>query len=72
MSTFADMEDLIRLGAYRKGSDGQVDAAIHYHEALEGFLAQGIVEQSTLADGYRQLASILAETVPPEPTRELG
>jgi len=28
MSVFADMEELIRLGAYRKGSDPQVDRAI--------------------------------------------
>src|SRR5688500_12310378 len=40
MSVFADMEELIRLGAYRKGSDPQVDRAIALYPALEAFLGQ--------------------------------
>src|ERR1700683_510389 len=40
MATYADMEELIRLGAYRPGSSAEVDEAIALHEPLEGFLAQ--------------------------------
>jgi flagellum-specific ATP synthase len=65
MATYSEMEDMIRLGAYRKGSDPQVDAAIHYHDALESFLAQDIVEKCDLAEGYQQLDSILAGPAPP-------
>jgi flagellum-specific ATP synthase len=60
MATYADMEELIRLGAYRKGSSPEVDEAIGLHAPLEGFLAQGKEESTSLAEGYRQLAKILA------------
>ena len=60
MATYDDMEELIRLGAYRPGSDPQVDEAIHYQPALDAFLAQGKHDASTLAEGYRALAEVLA------------
>lgn len=59
MATYADMEELIRLGAYRAGSSPEVDEAIRLHEPLEAFLRQGKDENALLADGYRQLAQIL-------------
>lgn len=60
MATYSDMEELIRLGAYRPGSDPLVDEAIHYHSALEAYLAQRKDEASDLATGYAALAEILA------------
>jgi len=60
MATYADMEELIRLGAYRAGSSPEVDQAIRLHEPLESFLRQAKDEKSSLADGYRRLAQILA------------
>ena len=59
MATYADMEELIRLGAYRAGSSPEVDEAIRLHEPLEAFLRQTKDEKSSLDDGYRQLAHIL-------------
>src|SRR6201991_4814798 len=59
MATYADMEELIRLGAYRAGSSPEVDEAIRLHEPLEGFLRQGKDEVAGLGDGYRQLEQIL-------------
>ncbi|PJG55510.1 flagellum-specific ATP synthase FliI [Bradyrhizobium forestalis] len=59
MATYADMEELIRLGAYRAGSSPEVDEAIRLHEPLEAFLRQRKDEKASLADGYRQLAQIL-------------
>jgi flagellum-specific ATP synthase len=59
MATYADMEELIRLGAYRAGSSPDVDEAIRLHEPLEAFLRQAKDERSRLDDGYRQLADIL-------------
>jgi flagellum-specific ATP synthase len=59
MSVFSDMEELIRLGAYRKGSDPQVDRAIALHPALEAFLSQQREERCSLAEGYRLLEAIL-------------
>jgi flagellum-specific ATP synthase len=60
MATYADMEELIRLGAYRAGSSPEVDEAIRLHEPLERFLAQGKDEATGLAQGYAWLAQILA------------
>src|SRR5712672_1742837 len=59
MATYADMEELIRLGAYRAGSSAEVDEAIRLHEPLERFLRQAKDEVANLGDGYRQLERIL-------------
>jgi flagellum-specific ATP synthase len=59
MATYADMEELIRLGAYRAGSSPEVDEAIRLHEPLEAFLRQAKEEKASLGDGYRHLAQIL-------------
>jgi flagellum-specific ATP synthase len=59
LATFADMEELIRLGAYRPGSSPEVDEAIRLQPALDAFLAQGKKEATNLTDGYRRLAQIL-------------
>ena len=61
MATYADMEDMIRLGAYRRGSDALVDEAIDYREPLERFLAQGMDERCSLEEGYAGLAELLAK-----------
>jgi flagellum-specific ATP synthase len=59
MSVFSDMEELIRLGAYRKGSDPKVDRAIAINPALEAFLSQQREERMSIADGYQLLAAIV-------------
>jgi flagellum-specific ATP synthase len=61
MATYADMEELIRLGAYRPGSSPEVDEAIALHGPLEEFLGQGKGETATLAEGYQRLEQILAD-----------
>jgi flagellum-specific ATP synthase len=60
MATYADMEELIRLGAYRPGSSPEVDEAIRLNPHLEAFLAQGKEESTTLTEGYQRLEQILA------------
>jgi len=62
MSTYNDMEEVIRLGAYRKGSSAEMDEAIYFHPLLEEFLAQGIVETSQIEPGYEELARILNDS----------
>ena len=64
MATYADMEELIRLGAYRPGSSADVDEAIMLHKPLEEFLTQGKNEATTLATGYKMLEEILKATGP--------
>jgi len=62
MATYADMEELIRLGAYRAGSSPDVDEAIALHGPLEAFLAQGKDESTPLGQGYQGLEQIFAVT----------
>lgn len=59
LTTYDDMEEMIRLGAYRKGTDPGVDEAIHYYPMLEEFLSQKIDEKADLQSGYQRLAEIL-------------
>ena len=59
LSIYGDMEELIRLGAYRAGSNAETDEAIQLFPALEGFLAQGKEEATNLGEGYRRLAQIV-------------
>lgn len=59
ISTYEDMAELIRLGAYRKGSDPKVDEAIQYYDKIEAFLTQQKSEKTTIDEGFAQLAKIL-------------
>ena len=51
MATYADMEELIRLGAYRAGSSEEVDEAIRLHKPLEAFLGQAKDEATRVNGG---------------------
>jgi flagellum-specific ATP synthase len=59
LATYEDMAEMIRLGAYRKGSNPAVDEAMDYYDSLEAFLAQGQYESATLEDSFMALASVL-------------
>jgi flagellum-specific ATP synthase len=62
------MAEMIRLGAYRKGSDPAVDKAIQYYPQIEAFLSQKMDEGTTLEEGYAGLAEILGlKQWPPQP-----
>src|SRR6266581_4340234 len=58
MATYSDMEELIRLGAYRSGSSPEVDEAIRLHRPLEEFLAQSKEDATNLGQGYQRLELI--------------
>lgn len=59
ISTYTNMEELIKIGAYKSGSNPEVDEAIFYYKLLFEFLKQAPNEQSTLELGYAQLEEIL-------------
>jgi flagellum-specific ATP synthase len=54
------MAELIRLGAYRRGSDLKVDEAMQYYPAIEAFLSQRKDERADFASSYAALGAILA------------
>ncbi len=62
MATYADMEELILLGAYRKGTTPDVDLAIAKNPLFEDFLRQGKEEATSLSDCYDRLAEIIGHS----------
>lgn len=71
LALYEDMAELIRLGAYRRGSDPRVDRAILLYDGIETFLKQSPYEYTNMEDGYAQLAHILQEHWPvDEPLNE--
>ena len=61
LSLHAEMADLVRLGAYRAGSDLAVDEAIRLAPRLNALLRQARDEQTGLAEGFAALTAILSE-----------
>lgn len=66
ISTYEDMAELIRLGAYKKGSNREVDEAIFYYPLIENFLSQEKQEKFTLAECYELLGNIINTPYAPE------
>jgi flagellum-specific ATP synthase len=62
MATHADMEELIQLGAYRKGTTPDVDLAIEKNPFFENFLRQGKEEATSLGETYARLAEIIGQS----------
>ena len=62
LSAYANMEELIRIGAYRAGADPLIDRAIQLNPALEAFLGQDADEASTLEESFAGLAMILGSS----------
>jgi flagellum-specific ATP synthase len=60
MSAYSDMEELIRIGAYRRGTDPMVDRAIALNGDLEAFLSQDKQETATRQQAFKRLESILS------------
>jgi flagellum-specific ATP synthase len=59
MAAYAQMEDLIRIGAYKPGADPELDEAIRLRPALEAVLNQRRDEFSTIAQSFAQLDQAL-------------
>jgi flagellum-specific ATP synthase len=60
LAAYDDMAELIRLGAYKNGTNPDVDAAIALNPQLEAFLSQDKQEHVTLTDGYASLDTIMS------------
>jgi flagellum-specific ATP synthase len=59
VSIMQEMEDLINIGAYKKGANPKVDNARRIIEQLNLFLKQGINEKSDSVKGLSDLENIL-------------
>jgi len=61
MAVYARSEDLVRIGAYKSGSDPELDRALRAREALRAFVTQAAHEQAPFAEGARRLGALAAE-----------
>jgi flagellum-specific ATP synthase len=61
MATYARSEDLVRIGAYKPGTDGDLDRALRARDRIRAFLVQDAREQVHFADGLKRLAALAAE-----------
>lgn len=66
ISAYENMAELIRLGAYRKGSDPDVDEAIRLYPKIEQFLTQLKDDQSSIDEGFIMLSEIIGLEYIPE------
>lgn len=64
LGAYREAEELIQIGAYAKGSNPDVDAAIALRPAIDAFLRQGATERADLPRTLRSLIelSLAAET----------
>ncbi|HVZ82572.1 MAG TPA: FliI/YscN family ATPase [Terracidiphilus sp.] len=61
MAVYARSEDLVRIGAYKAGSDPDLDRALRARNALRSFLTQSAAEHVSFDDCGRRLAVLAAE-----------
>ena len=61
LATYHEAEDLINIGAYKSGSNKNIDYAIEKIDMVNKFLLQGVDEKFSFEDEIRMLNEIFAE-----------
>jgi flagellum-specific ATP synthase len=67
LATYREAEDLIAVGAYKKGSSPRIDLAIASIDALNRFLRQHVSESVSEGDAWNGLMEIASITPPADP-----
>jgi flagellar biosynthesis/type III secretory pathway ATPase len=62
LAAYRDHEDLISIGAYRRGANSTVDLAIDLQPRLNEFLRQRVDERSSVEDARRGLVELIEHT----------
>jgi flagellum-specific ATP synthase len=60
LADYHQAEDLINIGAYRKGSNPKVDRAVDLHDAIEDFLKQAVGTSYSINDCVKTMNHIMA------------
>lgn len=61
LDVYTRAEDLITIGAYRKGTDAKIDRAVNLNGPLNEFLCQEIADAIPPGEAYEQMKGILSE-----------
>lgn len=67
LSTYEHHRDLIAIGAYQRGSDPRVDAALALWPRMQKFLQQDIKERVTYSESVAALRAVLEQGAPAAP-----
>jgi flagellum-specific ATP synthase len=65
LAAYREKEDLISIGAYQRGTDPLLDAAIALRPRINAFLRQQVHEPSTLQDADAELLALAQELAAP-------
>jgi len=60
LAKFAEVELLVQIGEYKKGSDKEADDALARINAVNAFLRQGLDEKSTFEETLQALYKVVA------------
>jgi len=63
MATYSESEDLINIGAYKRGANPAIDNAIDLNPAITTFLQQDMLEHYTLEETLGQMSEITGGNV---------
>jgi flagellum-specific ATP synthase len=80
LAAYAEHEDLLSIGAYRRGSNRTVDTAVEMREAIESLLRQPLSESMPFDQAIQQLTNLAAQcqakmsqpTTPVQPPAIIG
>jgi len=61
LAAYRDHEDLISVGAYRRGSHPVVDAAIEMRDAIDRYLQQEIEQGSSIEEARDELMQAVSQ-----------
>ena len=61
MATYSEAEDLINIGAYKKGSNAGIDYAIEKIDAVNQFLLQDVDEKISLEETLKRLQQLFED-----------
>lgn len=64
IATYEESEDMINIGAYVKGSNPAIDAAIAKRQAIEEFLNQAVDEKAPISDTLKRLGELAGLAIP--------
>lgn len=61
LSTYNNSEDLINIGAYKKGSSKNIDEAIHMYPQIISYLKQATDEKISMEEGVKRLFQLIGK-----------
>ncbi|MFS8541562.1 MAG: EscN/YscN/HrcN family type III secretion system ATPase, partial [Tissierellales bacterium] len=61
MAVYKESEDLINIGAYKRGSNREIDKAIDVKEDIDKFLKQKVLESYPLEETKKLMRNIVSK-----------